>query len=60
MLWNASKNEYIELNDFNFTPPFNTYESYFVTKPLILHFKTVSKLSHTHFINSCFIALIAF
>jgi len=28
-----NKNEYIELNDFNFTLPFNTYESYFVTKP---------------------------
>ena len=28
-----NKNDYIELNDFNFTLPFNTYESYFVTKP---------------------------
>ncbi len=28
-----NKNDYIELNNFNFTLPFNTYESYFVTKP---------------------------
>ena len=28
-----NKNDYIELNNFNFTLPFNAYESYFVIKP---------------------------